>query len=397
MLSLFLGAAACTVIQAPPPGPTPATDDASAPSPASPTASALPTQPGSPLDFKPSNFDLSGIDVSKLGDVVISTDCRLSGTEGRLFCSATTGSFGYKLVEQPGGGKLGVFVAKSIRLEPNAAIKVGGETAIAIVAIDSFDIRGTIDASVSTSQPSPGGHSGALDDSTSPSNGRGPGAGLAGSTTSGGGGAAFCGTGGLGGTNNGGPGVAGGKPYGSQDLVPLVGGSSGGSGGLDSGGGGGAIQLVAGKKLIVATSGSVGANGGGGWTSGVVSNQPGAGGGSGGAILLESKVVEMAGTLAANGGAGGGNNSNFQERTGRDGKIGSSPATCDYTSEGSAGGEGAAGASTNGGEGIGATRYPGTGGGGGAGRIRINADTVEVTGVMSPEMGACAAKGSLKK
>ena len=395
-LSLVLSSAACTLAPVPTKDLLEPLNDAS-PAPSAADAGSVPDAPAAALEFKPSNFDLSGIDASKLGDVVISADCRLSASARPDFCGARSGTFAYKLVEQPGGGKLGVFFAKSIRIEPNASVKVGGESAIAIVALDTFDIRGNIDASVATHQPSPGGFSGSLDDSSAPANGRGPGAGRAGTTTSGAGGGGFCGIGGAGGTNDGSPGAVGGKPSGNAELVPLMGGSSGGSGTMDSGSGGGAIQLVAGKKLVVATSGSIGANGGGGWSSGVVNTQPGAGGGSGGAILIESKIVEMAGTLAANGGAGGGNNSNYVGKNGQDGKTGDAPATCEYTSESSAGGAGAAGATTNGGEGIAVAQYPGTGGGGSAGRIRINADTADLSGVLSPQMGPCAVQGTLKK
>jgi hypothetical protein len=395
-LSLVLSSAACTLAPVSPKDLLEPLNDAG-PAPSATDAGSPPEAPAAALEFKPSNFDLTGIDVSKLGDVVVSADCRLSVSARPDFCGARSGTFAYKLVEQPGGGKLGVFFAKNIRVEPNAAIKMGGESAIALVALDTFDIRGNIDASVATHQSSPGGFSGSLDDSSAPSNGRGPGAGRAGTTASGAGGGGFCGAGGVGGTNNGSPGSLGGKPSGNAELVPLVGGSSGGSGTMDSGSGGGAIQLVAGKKLVVATSGSVGANGGGGWSSGVVNTQPGAGGGSGGAILIESKVVEMAGTLSANGGAGGGNTSNYVGKNGQDGKTGDAPAVCEYTSESSAGGAGAAGATANGGEGIAVAQYPGTGGGGGAGRIRINADTAEVSGVVSPQVGPCAVQGSLKK
>lgn len=397
-LTLVLATAACTIAPVPTkesvePAPTSSPSDPSSPEAGSPDA---PLSTGA-LDFKPSNFDLSGIDVSKLGDVVISADCNLWASDAKSFCSARTGTFAYKVIDQPGGGKLGVYFAKNIRVEPNAAIKLTGEMAVALVAIDTFDIRGTIDASVANHFPSPGGHSGSLDDSSAPSNGRGPGAGRAGTMASGAGGGSFCGAGGAGGTNNGSQGALGGKPNGTPELIPLFGGSSGGSGTMDSGSGGGAIQLVAGKKLTVATSGSVAANGGGGWCSGVVNSQPGAGGGSGGAILIESKVVEMAGTLSANGGAGGGNSSNYIGHPGRDGKTGDAPATSDYTSEGSAGGEGSAGATVNGGEGIGAAQHPGTGGGGSAGRIRINAETADVSGALSPQLGPCAVQGSLKK
>lgn len=386
-LALVLGSAACTVNTT---APAPIGQDPEAPAP-------TPTTPGLPgavtpaaLPFKPSNIDISDIDVSKLGDVTVTATCELSaGDDREAFCGDSKG-VAYKLVDQPGAGKIGVFVARSIRVEPNARITIKGTRAIAIVALDTFDVRGSIDASASWDYPSPGGFKAA--GGIEPLDGAGPSAGKAGTLVSGAGGGGHCGNGGAGGAADPAEMVPGGATQGSDTIVPLVGGSSGGKGHLGAGSGGGAIQLVAGKQLVVAASASISANGGGGTNSGAVRQQPASGGGAGGAILLEGTKVSVLGKLSANGGAGGGN----RER-GQDGRVGETPAESPYTSEGSAGGSGSAGETIHGGDAIAIADRAGTGGGGAAGRIRVNGDTVEVSGLLSPRLGPCAVQGSLKK
>ena len=387
-LSLVLATAACSVTAVEQP---PVASDAGAP--VEPTPEGDAATPAK-LDFEPSNFDLSGIDITQLGDVVVDESCTVDA-------SNPTSCFGQKakskVVDQKGAGRLTVVFARSIRVEPNVTIRVGAPSAIAIVAIDTFDIRGTIDASARSEYASAGGYAGDHTGSA-PLDGHGPGGGKAGTRTSGSGGGAYCGTGGSGGIQSGEVAAAGGKSYGSDTLIPLVGGSSGGYGGLGAGSGGGAVQLVAGSKVIVSSDAVVTAGGGGGYASGVVNTQPGGGGGSGGAILIESKSVDMLGTLAVNGGAGGGNLGNLgEDRSGEDGKASETPATSPYTSEGTAGGEGSAGETTKGGDGVGAATRIGTGGGGGAGRIRINADKAQISGMLSPRIGPCAVEGKLTR
>lgn len=387
-LSLVLATAACSVTAVEQP---PVASDASAPVEPTVTPAGDAAAPAK-LDFEPSNFDLAGIDITQLGDVVVDESCTVDA-------SNPTACFGQKakskVVDQKGAGRLTVVFARNIRVEPNVTIKVGAPSAIAIVAIDTFDIRGTIDASARSGFPTAGGYAGDHTGS-SPLDGHGPGGGKAGTRTSGSGGGAYCGAGGAGGIQSGDIAAAGGKSYGSDTLIPLVGGSSGGYGGLGAGSGGGAVQLVAGIKLIVAADATIAAGGGGGYASGVVNTQPGGGGGSGGAILIESKSVDVLGTIAVNGGAGGGNIGNLgEDRSGENGKPNETPATSPYTSEGTAGGEGSAGETTKGGDGVGAPTRIGTGGGGGAGRIRINADKAQISGMLSPRIGPCAVEGKL--
>jgi len=127
----------------------------------------------------------------------------------------------------------------------------------------------------------------------------------------GGGGAGFSLVGGNGGGSNQVMGV-GGPRYGTNTLLPLIGGSGGGGGGspLDSnfqggsGGGGGGAILIASSGSITLT-GSIHARGGAGSNaSGECS--AGGGGGSGGAIRLVANAITGSGTLDVGGGGGGG-------------------------------------------------------------------------------------------
>ena len=271
--------------------------------------------------------------------------------------------FQYFKVDQAGGGpRLGVFVFENVEIPASAVVRVDGEHPLVLVARDRIDISGHLLAAVNGTTAAAGGFS-----CTASGEGGGPGGGFA--TTGGGG--SFCGVGAE----------RSGTPYGTAELVPLIGGSSGGSarGSDDGGAGGGAIQLVAGVQINVGIGGTVSVGGGG------VSHFARAGGGSGGAILLEAPSVTMAGTLAANGGAGKGDINGDEARNGL---PNARPAE---GSEG--GGNGSAADTVDGGDG-----EDGLGGGGGAGRIRINSDPDQttITGVISPSLSTeCFSQGVL--
>lgn len=105
--------------------------------------------------------------------------------------------------------------------------------------------------------------------------------------------------------------IAGGSAYGSNLLLPLIGGSGGagargganftGSGG---GGGGGAILIAASGTADI--TGAIRANGGSGGTSGGDGLGGPGGGGSGGGIRIVATRIQGNGTVAALGGARGG-------------------------------------------------------------------------------------------
>jgi hypothetical protein len=390
-LSLLI-LAGCTVESMPS---TP-NDGSSSSSSSSGSGGVTSTDAGSPsvaatLPFKASNVTLAGVDASKLGDVVVAeANCTID-TESKLIGCIDNDLVAYVVVDQPGAGKIGMYVAKSVRIEPNAGLRTRGTYALAIVALDSFDVQGKIDASAQSDYESAGGFRVV----GSNARGGGEGGGLEGSATNGAGGGSFCGVGGKGAAIAGGTPGAGGKRYGSPSLVPLVGGSAGGSGVLNGGTGGGAVQLVAGKTFTLGASALITVGGGGGGSVGAASNQHGGGGGSGGAILIEAPQATIQGTLLANGGAGG------AKATGMDAaaKIDGMRATSDELLHGSGGGEGSGNANDNGSD---ATWFDGDNapaGGGGAGRIRVNTltgNTALSAKVLSPSAnGQCTTEGTL--
>jgi len=343
------------------------------------------------LSFKASNIKLDGIDASKLGDfVVASANCEIR-TEEKIVGCGDMDKLQFAIIDQPGGGKIGMYVAKSFRVEPNAGLRTKGTYALAIVAIDSFDIQGTIDVGAQNSYPTAGGY---VHGATAGAKGGGPGGGGAGSSTNAGGGGGFCGTGGKGAAIAAGTAGAGGVTYGNPTLIPLIGGSAGGSAALtDSGSGGGAVQLVAGKTFTLGANAFINAGGGGGTFVGAASSQHGAGGGSGGAILIEAPTVSLLGTLAANGGAGG------SKDVGQDGKLDGTQAVGTAQTNGSLGGSGSAQEGPNGVDGTWVDGDNAAGGGGGAGRIRVNSTTGNSAlsaKVLSPSAnGPCTTEGTL--
>lgn len=104
------------------------------------------------------------------------------------------------------------------------------------------------------------------------------------------------------------PGAGGGRAYGDERLVPLLGGSGGGGAavalfGLTGGGGGGG-----GGALLIASSGSLTLNGTitavGGPGGGVLGGGPPGGSGSGGAVRLVATTITGSGAVDVSGGPG---------------------------------------------------------------------------------------------
>jgi len=346
-----------------------------------------------PLGFKPSNISLEGIDASALGDFVVDrANCNIRSEEKSVDCGDMS-KLGFAIITQPGAGKIGVYVARNIRIEPNTSLRVDGTFAIAIVALESFEVLGGIDAGARQDGRSPGGFTNQGKEQFA---GGGPGGGGAGSATNGGGGGSYCGIGGKSAALTNRTAAAGGTAYGTPELIPLVGGSAGGSAALPfTGSGGGAVQLVAGKVFTLGAAAYVNAGGGGGTFVGAAGSQHGAGGGSGGAILIEAPKTVLTGTLAANGGAGG------AKEYGKDGTPDAVAATSDSLPNGSTGGAGSANEAK---DGAAATFVDGDnapGGGGGAGRIRVNNDeekNIPLTGKLSPSANLpCATGGPLTR
>jgi hypothetical protein len=343
------------------------------------------------LGFSPSNVDLSGLDLSNVGDVSISgTNCDIY-SESQLWPCVDDKLVAKKIVTLPDQSRVSLFVVKTLRIEPSTVMNTYEHLPIVLVALDSITLLGSI-------LVQPGTAGGAYNSGTqSMIKGQGPGGGAAGTSDAAGGGGSFCGLGGRGATE-GTPAGAKTPAYGSATLMPLQGGSAGGIGELVDSNGGGAIQLVAGTTFLLGPNAYINAGGSGG-VNGGANHQEAGGGGSGGAILIEAPTVMLSGTLAANG-AGGGQG---------DGESGANASADDQVAKGghrllvgvvaSIGGDGSAAGMLNGTDGTVTKTYAAGGGGGGAGRIRINTqdgqlDTSKAT--LSPASGtACSSVGTL--
>jgi hypothetical protein len=332
------------------------------------------------LGFTPSNFDVSSLDFSNVGDLVFADESTWQTDLGGLLGA---GAYNYQVIPQPNGLSLGVFTVNSVELTSNARIHVRGVNALVIVALDSISIEGELDANsqVQGDWTGPGGSAA----SDSEVKGLGAGGGGAGTLSAAGGGGGFCGVGGTGGSSETAPASAG-PSYGTAELVPLVAGSQGGSGNLANGGaGGGAIQLVARNTIQILGTVHLGGEGGSRSAGYSMNNsQTASGGGSGGALLLESGgSVVVSGIIAANGGGGGG------YASGADASPDPIPAAGGTSTSATAtpGGDGAAANVIDGENGPSAAGANGGGGGGAAGRIRINTfNGPNITGTLSPSM-----------
>ena len=343
--------------------------DAGAPAADAAAPDAAPQGDGSTstLGFTPSNIDLSGLDLSAVGDIDITTNCTFNSEIDQQLCGDDA-KMKFKTVTQANNIKVGVYVARSFRVEPNAVVTIAGNAPIVFVALDKIDVLGGIVGAGKQDSAIAGGYT----PTGQNAKGGGPGGGLAGTNTSAAGGGSYCGIGGSGAVETGtGPGSMGGAAYGTPEITPLVGGSSGGTGDVGGGGaGGGGIQLVAANSISVPAGGYLHVGGGGGTFGGAAGGQEASGGGSGGSILFESLTVTIAGILAANGGGAG---------EGAGGNEGANATPNDQPAlggtdpvRGSAGGNGSAAASTKGTDGSVKMGSTAGGGGGGAGRIRVN-------------------------
>ena len=333
---------------------------------------------GKALGFTPSNLGALDTTSGSFGDLVMTGNCSFSHNDDRKARCGFDDMAGYRALDvtQADGSKILVFIARNIRI-PGSSTAIGeGSGPIALVALDSIEISGTLTVAGDHGRAVGGGGPG--NSLLMNEQGKGPGGGQPGDA---GGGGAFCGKGGGGGGTAGG---AGGNPFGTPALIPLVGGSAGGS--TLSGSGGGALMLVAGNKVVVPTTGIVNA-GGGGNGDGVLGR---AGAGSGGGILIEAPTVLIAGKVAANGGGSG--LSGFNATT---------EATVTKGATGSTAGEGGGGDAIDGKPGaLGPDNRYIAGGGGGVGRIRINtaSGSATISGSVSPTLTTpCATQGTLAK
>ena len=220
-----------------------------------------------------------------------------TGADGALNATAS------QTIQLPDNGQLNF---TTINIGPGATItflRNPANTPVYLLASGNVTIDGTIDVSGKPAMalrgglPGPGGYAGGMPgvDGGVPGDGLGPGAGLGGSAdgTISGGGGAFGTRGGFG-CSSAPP--RNGPTYGSQLLMPLVGGSGGGGGLVTGGGGGGGALLVAASTKIT-LNGSI-------WAYGGSAGSASAGGGSGGAVRLLAPMIEGNGSIAVDGNFG---------------------------------------------------------------------------------------------
>ncbi|MFH1435543.1 MAG: hypothetical protein ABIJ56_07475 [Pseudomonadota bacterium] len=338
--------------------------------------------------------------------------------EGELSCYDESGyhigeatGFSFTQRTQPDGAPgLGVFSFDSFTLPGGVELWAVGGHAFVILSCHDVTINGLLDAGahgytmdgVPYFKAGPGGSS--AGDGLGAG---GPGSEGGGSDEDGGGGGG--GFGAIGGNGNSSVvGMAGGV-YGSEELVPLLGGSGGGKGADDSygrggsgGAGGGALEIS--TPATITVNGTVSSAGYGGWGGGDAA--AGGGGGSGGGILLEAHTINIpAGAIvAANGGGGGGGSywtgSDAVSYDGEKGHDGLTPAAGGSVIAGRYGCRGGNGNSADVVNGetaaCGSGEVNGGGGGGGSGRIRINSKIDSILGnPLSPSLAAPATTTTL--
>ena len=227
----------------------------------------------------------------------------------------------------------GIFHFTNVTIPEGVTVRFDGTGPVTILASGDVEVAGTIDLSGSWSPPvgaagdgnvgddglpgfaGPGGFDGGL--GGEPAEDRENRLGGAGIGPGGGGGGVRSssrkrsGAGGSFGTvGSSGFGVTPGETYGSEVLLPLVGGSGGGGGvggpafhGSGGGGGGGAI-LIAASGTVTITGAILAVGGSSGDVAGSGIGAPG-GGGSGGAIRIVANRISGNGTLQATGGVPG--------------------------------------------------------------------------------------------
>lgn len=355
--------------------------------------------------LRPSTFDPAPLyPFGGLGQLALSGSVQINTTDGSIIANGNVvraankhnqvaAGVLFSTAAQSGSNiELAIFFADSINIAQNATVTATGQRALVLYAKQQLTVEQGAELTAAPGQA--GGFAGGKVAANAANCGGGDGEKGNGSSSadSGGGGGGHGAAGGTGGAGNSGgnhaPGGNGGTATNSPTLIPLAGGCGGGGGsGAPGGGGGAAIQLIAGA--IINILGTLTAPGDGG--KGGTVRESGGGGGAGGAILIEAPVVitTSAAIIAANGGGGGSGATDGAGAIGQDGSPGQPGAGA------AAGGTSAGNDSGRGGNG-GAKQQPqgqtgdaaknGGGGGGAVGRIRINAQSPQISGstVLSP-------------
>ncbi len=314
-------------------------------------------------------------DLSLAGDNVIDTDN--VGTGG---CT--------EILPQDAGPSLCVLEAGTISI--SGVVSVHGPNPLVLIADQSIDIPGTIDASSHL-----GGSTGPGARSTCTGNGGKSAA----AVPAGGGGGAGGSFGSAGGDGEAGAGgTLGGKALVPTPVTVVTGGCRGGTGGDGVGGGGegaggqggGAVYLIAGGSISI--PGTVAASGAGGRFGGpgVDSGAGAGGGGSGGFIGFDAPSIDITGFVHANGGGGGGGNGDNPDGAGKSGKDPTVVLVAAAGGDGGVGGGGhggsgfAEGSPSHDGDPASAELCGGGGGGGGGGIVRVFGASIAGAGQISP-------------
>jgi hypothetical protein len=347
------------------------------------------------LGFPIPNVDLSALDAGRGGPAGIFTGAPDVLGNGNYLPPAVT------IRQNDVDGTIAdLYIVNSLTIDASSTWNPPNNWRPVIVLVrTTVDIQGHIRVDAAGSTPGPGGYG-----SDCMNLGPGGGARIPSQNLEASGGG-YCGSGGNGAAQLSLPALAGGMPYGSSTLTPLLGGSGGSCEGnpTGQGAGGGAIEIVAGQSITIEANGAISAGGGGGAGA---SRGSGAGG-SGGAILLSSPSITIGGILAANGGAGGSSQGMIGGQSGQNGANATASAQPALGGQAGAlpcGGNGSAGSTTSGGDGVlvqtDAGQTSAGFGGGGAGRIRINTASgtasLAATAVISPDLAtSCATQGTL--
>jgi hypothetical protein len=308
---------------------------------------------------------------------------------GDLFAGATPIDVATMTLMTP-SGEIKAILASTVLFAADTQLRATGARGLAIIASKSIMLSAntSIDVSIggAGARDCPGAAGRGTDRNGGASGGGGGGFGSAG------------GAGGAGDADSASP-TPGGVGGAALDMpAGILGGCPGAAGGDDNndvggrgGVAGGAVYLAAGGRIDLALGSGIdaaGEGGAGGDQSGLnFGDAGGGGGGSGGMIVIEAPMIAALGTLAANGG-GGGEGSGDSDR-GADGARGPfdttrAPGGRGSSPTGADGGDGGAKFDPAGGT-VPLPQNGGGGGGGGAvGFIRLIAETLDVTAVVSP-------------
>jgi hypothetical protein len=294
------------------------------------------------------------VDVDVTGRCTANTnDCTLSCAVEQIdFCLVVDGNEAF-----PGAGTCAI-VTRRFNVTAGATLEVIGDNGFAIVATESLDVAGTIDASARGTTPGPGGWPGGppASQGQAPGQFRAAGGRPGWDWGRGGGGGGLFGRGGDGGCNADTGGIS---SSGCNDARILGGAGGGGAGatvddpdggcaGVEGGAGGpggGFLFLASRGSINVRDTAQITADGGDGLAStSDCGMRGGGGGGSGGAIWFDATTVEIAGLVAARGGRGGANGIAQAGGEGGGSEYPGRTGTCDsvtYNGAGSGGGGGA--------------------------------------------------------